>query len=163
MDPEVLHRAVDLFYAPEMTAWRLKPGARETLQTLRTAGYRLALLANHNCDRVFQRTVDYLGIRDFFDLCLTSGAVEYRKPDSRFFQIVLDRWDALPYEVVVVGDSLAHDIRGGLELGAQTVLVADTGDPQVAHDNARLTQHIVPDAVVTDLRDLPEIVRAWTY
>ena len=31
MDPQVLKQAVDLFYAPEMTAWRLAAGARQAL------------------------------------------------------------------------------------------------------------------------------------
>ena len=135
MDPQVLKQAVDLFYAPEMTGWRLAPAARQVLDSLRADGCRLALLANYNCDRVLQRTIDYLGLRPYFDVCLCSAAVEYRKPDPRFFQIVLDRWDALPYEVVVVGDSLVDDIQGGLELGALTVWVGGPTSPQVEQQN----------------------------
>lgn len=161
MDPDVLRRAVDIFYAPEMTAWRLAPGARELLGQLRREGYRLALLANYNCDRVFQRTVDYLQLRPYFDLCLSSASVEYRKPDPRFFQLALDRWDALPYEAVVVGDALAEDVRGGIELGALTVLVAGASDPQVVHDNAELQGQVVPDATVTTLDRVLELVRNW--
>ena len=168
MDPNVLRQAVDLFYAPEMTAWRLAPGARETLQALVDQGYRLALLANYNCDRVFQRTVDYLGLRPFFDLCLCSAAVEYRKPDTNFFQIVLDRWDALPYEVVVAGDSLVDDVGGGLELGSLTVWLAGPGGPagpasaQVAHQNETYAGQITPDAVIHSLSELPALVAAWS-
>jgi HAD superfamily hydrolase (TIGR01509 family) len=161
MDPDVLRQAVDQFYAPQMTGWRLHPGATEALSALRGAGCRLALLANHNCDRIFQRTVDYLGLRPYFDLCITSASVEYRKPDTALFQIVLDRWDALPYEVVVVGDSLKHDIQGGIELGALTVQVKLETAPQIAHDNARLAGQVQPDAVIDDLRQLPALVRAW--
>ncbi|MFO7635653.1 MAG: HAD family hydrolase, partial [Caldilinea sp.] len=137
MDPAVLQRAVDIFYAPEMTAWVLRPGVHATLAALQAAGYKLALLTNYNCDRVFQRTVDYLGLRRYFDLCLSSSSVEYRKPDPSFLQIALDRWDCLAYEAVVVGDSLLEDIRGGIELGAQTVLVTGATHPQVLHDNER--------------------------
>ena len=161
MDPDVLRQAVDLFYAPEMTAWRLHPSAAEVLSALRAAGCRLALLANHNCDRVFQRTVDYLGLRPHLDLCISSSSVEYRKPDPALFQIVLDRWDALPYEVVVVGDSLKHDIQGGIDLGALTVQVRLETAPQVAHDNAQLAEQVRPDAVIDDLRQLPALIRAW--
>lgn len=161
MDPDVLKRAVDIFYAPEMTAWRLRPGAVPLLEQLQRQGYRLALLANYNCDRVFQRTVDYLGIRRFFDVCICSASVEYRKPDTRYFQIVLDRWDALPYEIVVVGDSLIHDIQGGIALGAQTIWVdLDTG-AQVAHDNRVAAGQVRPDAVVTDLMAAAPWVAAW--
>lgn len=162
MDPQVLQRTVDIFYAPEMTAWKLRPGVLAALDALRDAGYRLALLTNYNCDRVFQRTVDYLGIRHYFDLCLSSSSVEYRKPDTSFLQIALDHWDCLAYEVVVVGDSLLEDIRGGIELGAQTVLVRGATRAQVIHDNERLTAEIVPDATIDDLRALPAIVAAWT-
>lgn len=167
MDPDVLRQAVDIFYAPEMTAWRLAADVRETLQTLRDSGCRLALLANYNCDRVFQRTVDYLGLRPYFDVCLCSAAVEYRKPDARFFQIVLDRWDALPYEVVIVGDSLVDDIGGGLELGSLTVWLDGPGGPggpasaQVAHQNETYRHQITPDATIRDLSELPALVTQW--
>uniref|UniRef100_A0A7C1J9I6 HAD family hydrolase n=1 Tax=Caldilinea aerophila TaxID=133453 RepID=A0A7C1J9I6_9CHLR len=162
MDPQVLRQAVDIFYAPEMTAWRLRPSVHETLEALQAAGYKLALLTNYNCDRVFQRSVDYLGLRRYFDLCLSSASVEYRKPDPTFFQIALDRWECLAYEVVVVGDSLQEDIRGGIELGALTVLVRGATRPQVIHDNMRLAHEITPDAVIDDLSALPELIRAWT-
>ncbi|MFN3981065.1 MAG: HAD family hydrolase [Caldilinea sp.] len=162
MEPAVLQRAVDIFYAPEMTAWKLRPGVRAVLDALRAAGYKLALFTNYNCDRVFQRTVDYLGLRRYFDLCLSSAAVEYRKPDPGFLQIALDQWDCLPYEVVVVGDSLHEDIRGGIELGAQTVLVRGATHPQVILDNQRLAAEIIPDAAIDELSALPAIVREWT-
>ncbi len=162
LDPAVLQRAVDIFYAPEMTAWRLRPGAREALTTLRGVGYKLALLTNYNCDRVFQRTIDYLQLRPYFDLCLSSASVEYRKPDARFLQIALDHWDFLAYEVVVVGDSLVEDIRGGIELGAQTVLVRSAEQAQVQLDNTRYAAEIQPDAIIDDLTTLPTIIRAWT-
>lgn len=162
MDPAVLRTAVDLFYAPEMTAWKLRPGARELLETLRSQGYKMALLANYNCDRVFQRTIDYLGIREYFDLCLCSGSVEYRKPDTRYFQIVLDHWRVLPYEVVVVGDSLVNDIKGAIDLGSQAVLVRGETAAQVALENEQYGGQIVPDAEITDLLQLPAMVTAWT-
>jgi putative hydrolase of the HAD superfamily len=161
MDPQVLKQAVDLFYAPEMTAWKLDPGALAALDALRSAGCRLALLSNYNCDRVFQRTIDYLGLRPYFDVCLCSAAVEYRKPDANFFQIVLDRWDALPYEVVVVGDSLLDDVAGGIELGALTVWYDGPTSPQVAQQNVLAAAAVKPDAVVTDLAALPALVQQW--
>ena len=49
MDPDVLHRAVDLFYAPEMTAWEAMPGAHDLLRRLSEDGYRIAMIANHPC------------------------------------------------------------------------------------------------------------------
>ncbi|MEZ4677590.1 MAG: HAD family hydrolase [Caldilineaceae bacterium] len=161
MDPVVLRQAVDIFYAPEMTAWRLFPGVLDTVKTLHAEKYRLAILANYNCDRVFQRTIDYLGLRPYMDIVLTSATVEYRKPDEKFFNLVLERWDALPYEVVVVGDSLLHDIKGGIELGALTVQTTFETDAQVTHDNARVDGQIAADAVLAEWRELVELVRGW--
>lgn len=162
MDPDVLHRAVDIFYAYEMTAWQLRPDAKAMLLALRSRGYRLALMTHYNADRVFQRTIDYLGIRPWFDLCISSGAVEYRKPDTRFFQIALDKWDALPYEVVVVGDSLKHDIAGAIETGCLAVLYSGEGvRSQVLHDNAEIADTIQPDATIATLAELPALINEW--
>jgi putative hydrolase of the HAD superfamily len=161
LDRDVLARAVDIFYAPEMTAWRLYPGTLKALEQLHTAGYKLAVLANYNCDRVFQRTIDYLGIRSQLDSCLCSASVEYRKPDEKFFNIVLERWNALPYEVVIVGDSLLHDIKGGLDLGAMTVQCGFGTTGQVEHDNAQAAGQITPDATISEMGQLPALVYEW--
>jgi putative hydrolase of the HAD superfamily len=161
MDTQVLQRAVDIFYAPEMTAWRLRPGAKSLLQALHAEGYKLAVLANYNADRVFQRTIDYLGIRPYLDICLSSASVEYRKPDPKIFEIALQRWDALAYEVVVVGDSLAQDIAGGIELGALTVLIDQPTTAQIAFSNEQLANQVKPDARISDLVELNELLHQW--
>lgn len=161
MDPDVLRRAVDIFYAPEMSAWRLHPGVLPMLKTLHAEKYKLAILANYNCDRVFQRTIDYLGLRPYLDLCLTSATVEYRKPDPQIFNLVLARWDALPYEVVVVGDDLRRDIQGGIALGALTVQTVFPSSSQVQFDNEALAGTVAPDAELTAWAQLPALIATW--
>lgn len=161
LDRDVLHRAVDIFYAPEMSAWRLHPGALAMLKMLQAEKYKVAILANYNCDRVFQRTIEFLGIRPYLDLCLTSAAVEYRKPDPQFFHLVLARWDALPYEIVVVGDDLRRDIQGGIELGALTVQTTFATAAQVRFDNAALATTVAADAVIADWAQLPPLIQGW--
>ncbi|MBI3959792.1 MAG: HAD family hydrolase [Chloroflexi bacterium] len=157
MDGDVLRRAVDIFYAPEMTAWEAMPGALDLLGWLNAEGYKVALIANYACDRVFQRIVDYTGLRPFLDVCLCSGAVEWRKPGREIYESVLKRWDAEPYELVCVGDSLKHDIAGGLQLGALTVhcrLIP------LAEDQ-RIVDAISPDKIIDDLAQLPPLIQAW--
>ncbi len=161
MDRTVLERAVDIFYAPEMTAWQLYPGVLAALQTLHAQKFKLAIIANYNCDRVFQRTIDYLGLRPYLDTCLVSAAVEYRKPDEKIFQLVLERWEALPYEVVVVGDNLRHDIGGGIELGALTVQSNLGTTPQVVFANEQVAGQVVADAIISDWAQLSGLIEAW--
>ncbi|MBX3000297.1 MAG: HAD family hydrolase [Caldilineaceae bacterium] len=158
MDPDVLHRAVDLFYAPEMTSWEAMPGAVDLLRRLSEEGYKLAIIANYSCDRVFQRMVDYVALRPYLDTCLSSAAVEWRKPGRDIYDAVLKRWDAEPYEIVCVGDSLKHDIAGGIDLGAQTIHCRMI---PLAEDE-RIVETVHPDEVVEDLDEIPALIHAWS-
>jgi FMN phosphatase YigB (HAD superfamily) len=157
MDLDVLHRAVDIFYAPEMTAWEPMPGALDLLRGLKADGYKIAVIANYGCDRVFQRIVDYTGLRPFLDVCLCSAAVEWRKPGREIYDAALKAWDAEPYELVCVGDSLKHDIAGGLEMGSLTVHCRMI---PLAEDQ-RIVDVITPDAVIDELNQLPGLIQAW--
>lgn len=157
MDLDVLHRAVDIFYAPEMTAWEPMPGARDLLRGLKADGYKVAVIANYGCDRVFQRIVDYTGLRPFLDVCLCSAAVEWRKPGREIYDAALKAWDAEPYELVCVGDSLKHDIAGGLEMGSLTVHCQMI---PLAEDQ-RIVDVVTPDAVIDELNQLPALIQAW--
>ncbi len=158
MNEEVLRRAVDLFYAPEMTAWEPMPGAVELLQHLRAEGFPLAVIANYASDRIFQRIIDYTGLRSYLDVCLSSAAVEWRKPEKDIYDAVLTRWDAEPYEIVCVGDSLKHDVAGGQEIGALTVHCSMI---PLAEDQ-RIVDSIKPDAVIEDLSELGALVERWS-
>ena len=160
MDPNVLKSAVDMFYAPEMVAWQILPHAKETLADLHAQGYKLALIANYSCERVFQRMVDYLGLRPYFDLVVCSAGVEWRKPVPDIFQLAATRWDAMPHELVVVGDSLAHDILGGLELGTMTVQT-QLVPSLISEADALLADQIAPDAIITSLDQLPAVIHDW--
>src|SRR5690606_12932032 len=94
-------------------------------------------------------------------MVISSAAVEYRKPDPQFAGLALEHWDALPYEVVMVGDSLRHDIACGLEAGMLTVLLEQSTSPQVAHDNQTLTGQVRPDARLDDLSALVVQIEQW--
>lgn len=165
MDPAILQKAVDIFYASEMVAWKLRPGVRPLLEYLDAQGYKLAVVANYSCDRVFQRIIDYLGIRPYLDMCICSASVEYRKPDTKLFQLVLDHWDVMPYEVVMVGDDLQQDIAGGIALGTMTVQIHPESDQivdaQVVFDNEQVIETVRADAVIDQWRQMPDIIEAW--
>ncbi len=162
MEEQVLKTSVDLFYAPEMTGWELLPGVTDTLNALRNLGLELAILANYPCERVFQRTIDYLQLRNFFSVVLCSASFEWRKPSSDIFEQVLKQWQLYPYEVAVVGDSLSEDITGGLQLGAMTVHARVTAaDAQTAYNNERAAARIKPDAAFETWPELMDVISLW--
>ncbi len=162
LDENVLTAAVDLFYAPEMLGWDLIPGVTETMEALVHRGLRLAIVANYPCERVFQRTVDYLQLRPYFDMILCSASVEWRKPNPEIFAPVLKRWNLQPYEIVVVGDSLKHDVAGGQQLGAMTVQCQFyPPDEQTDFDNHQLKQQIRPDAILHAWPDFLPMIEEW--
>lgn len=162
MDEQVLKTSVDLFYAPEMTGWEVLPGVTDALETLRAAGLKLAVIANYPCERVFQRTMDYLQLRPYFNMALCSASFEWRKPRAEIFEQPLKQWDMYPYEVAVIGDNLQEDISGGLKLGAMTVRAQVTSsDSQTAYNNERAERRVRPDGVFTDWSELADVIHPW--
>ncbi len=162
MDEQVLTTSVDLLYAPEMTGWELLPGVTDTLITLQNMGLKLAIIANHPCDRAFQRTIDYLQLRRHFSVVLCSASFEWRKPRPEIFEQVLRQWKLYPYEVAVVGDSLQEDIAGGLQLGAMTLRAqVAAADAQTTYNNERAEARITPDASFETWPALVDLIRPW--
>ena len=163
MDPKVLRRSVDIFYASEMMAWVPYAQALEMLNSLQSQGYKLAIVTNYNDDRTFQRVIDYCGFRPYLDVCICSASVEYRKPDPKIFELVLQQWDALPHEVIIVGDSLIEDIQAAAELGAFSMQTLQATTPQVAFDNEQIAEQLQADSTALHLSQLPEIITSWSH
>jgi YjjG family noncanonical pyrimidine nucleotidase len=115
-DPQALADAYALGLA---TRGDLFPGALETLEAVGGMS-RLALVTNGVSD--IQRTrIDRLGLEDFFDAIVVSSEIGASKPGAAFFDVVFDLLCTAPdQDVLMVGDSLTSDMRGGIDYGLAT-------------------------------------------
>ena len=90
-EPEELPQAIRAgrrFRALSTEYIRLYDGAKELLSSLRAQGRKLWLLSNTQA--VFTRwELEHLGLRDCFDGVCLSSDYRVKKPDRRFFAILL--------------------------------------------------------------------------
>ena len=124
-----LRKAVGESFVPEIEAVEALPGATETLEMLRERGVRLALLSNCTDGDYVRTVVRRLGWEGVFDPFVVSAEIGVRKPSPEAFQPVLDRWKVPLEEIVMVGDSLYHDIAGAARLGLQTIHLTAIENP----------------------------------
>ena len=101
----------------------LIPGADKLLHELKKMNYPLALVADGPTD-TFTNNLGPYGLYELFDAYAISEEVGVSKPDRRIFDYALEQLniDERHYgKVVMVGNSLARDIKGANQLGMITV------------------------------------------
>jgi putative hydrolase of the HAD superfamily len=128
--------------------FRLYDDVHQALNTLSNAGLKIGLISNsHRCLASFQAHFELEGL---IDGAVSSSEHGYLKPHASIFEAALKLLDAVPAESVMVGDSLAHDIRGALAVGMGGVLVHRSTAP-------------APEAgvpVIRTLMELPDLILA---
>ena len=143
-------------YAQAVNGWAtIFPDAVETLLELRKRGYRLGLLSNtwwaaawHNADLALH------GLDSLLDVIVYTSDLPYTKPHPSVFLTVMQRLGVQSDQCVMVGDRLVDDIEGAQKVGIRAVWKrTEYPWPRPAH--------IKPDAVITNLSELPELLRGW--
>lgn len=157
VDRKLVRHAVDAHYAPLVAAVVALPGAVAAVQALKQAGFRLAVVANSNCDRSVQRMVRQIGLRAQFDIVLTSQTAQMRKPRPDLYTMALQAWDIDPYLAVAVGDRLDEDIAPAQEMGLRAVLFTAQPHPT----NARQARQVQPDAEIGTWDELWPLLMNW--
>ncbi|RMG44196.1 MAG: HAD family hydrolase [Acidobacteria bacterium] len=104
---------------------RAMPGARQALERLRAAGYRLAVVSNAE-GRVAE-DLAAAGLADLLETVVDSHLVGVAKPDARIFEIALERLGVAPSRAFYVGDVPAFDVEGAKAAGLPVVLVDAAG------------------------------------
>lgn len=98
---------------------RYVEGAKEILSYLK-GKVKLAIITN-GMKEVQRPRLESSEIYDFFELIIVSGEIGFSKPNHSFFQYVYDEMDDCEKEkVLVVGDNLFADIKGGNDFGFKT-------------------------------------------
>ena len=115
-EPEVLSRDYLVQLARQTF---LLPGARELLEWARDR-FRLALITN-GIPQVQRPRIRRSGFDRLFPVVVISGEEGVAKPSPAIFDIALRRMGGPePREVLLIGDSLSSDVRGGVDYGIDT-------------------------------------------
>lgn len=151
---ELLFRAVGIESDPERFSdsylkqlaegTDLLQGAEETLRSLHG---RVGLVLITNGLREVQRPrLNRAAIRGYFDHVVISEEVGASKPDGKIFDAAFALMDYPPRKkVLIVGDSLTSDIKGGSDYGIDTCWFNPSGRPldldvQVSYEIRELGQ-----------------------
>lgn len=151
------HGALAVSNDSMMPNWQLYPDTISTLTALRHSGYRLGCVSNTNDDVLVQRMLDQSGLRPWLSPIYTSAGFGLRKPHPAIFEMVLDDWGLAPEEVVIVGDTLDADVLGAHNAGMRGIWV-DRGPVNPWSNNEASKDHIIPDATIERLAELPKLL-----
>lgn len=137
-------------------------GADETLRELKSRGLGIGMISNtgRTPGYALRRVLEELGLAASIDVMVFSNEHGVCKPQTSIFE-ELRRGLGVDYtEMVFVGDNLYVDVHGAQRVGMRGIhfIPKKRGTavaPPVDHG-----LEIVPDATVTDLRELPRVVWA---
>ena len=129
--------------------------AAATLEALRAAGIRVAMLSNTHWPRAYhERFLARDGLVELIDVRFYTSEMTHMKPHPEAFRAVLDALGVTdPGRAVFVGDRPFDDIFGARRSGLRTVLRPNTDVP--AYD-------VVPDGTISGLPQLLTLVDRWS-
>jgi HAD superfamily hydrolase (TIGR01509 family) len=145
---------VRVFFSVEEEMLQEIPGAGRMLHRLEREGVPTALLSNATDGAYIARVIERYGWTRYFRPLVVSSDIGVRKPRREAFQSVLRELPFAPEEIVMVGDSLRHDIGGGQAVGLRTIhftWIPNPRDPLYAG-------RIIPDQSVKTHEDLERIL-----
>lgn len=126
---ELAIHAGQFFRILSMEYVRVYEGTHEMLQILKNAGKKLYVLSN--AQRIFTaHEMRLLDIEKYFDGILISSDYKTKKPDKRFFDILLEAYPMDVKKTLFVGNDSKTDIAGAKTVGFDTFYVKSNISPQ---------------------------------
>lgn len=131
VDADLAHavRTGERFRKASLDYIRLYDGAVDLLKALRENGQGVWLLSN--AQRIFTAyELRFLGIEGLFDGIYLSSDYGCKKPDPRFFQVLLRERGIDPKSAVMIGNDGVCDIQGAQAVGLATVYIRSNISPK---------------------------------
>lgn len=111
--------------------YHVKASTLDTLQALKQAGLRLALISNASTGEVANWSNSPLAA--LFDVTLFSCECGFKKPDPEIYLLALENLGATADECFYVGDGGSQEFHGAARLGLQTILTREFLKPTRYH------------------------------
>lgn len=128
--------------------------AAPTLRALKAAGLATGLLSNTHWPPSFhEHFLERDGLAGLIDVRAYTSEMPRTKPDPSTFHHVLERLGLDPSRAVFVGDRPVDDVWGAQKAGMRAVWRPHPAAPPLGD--------VMPDAVITSLDELPDLVARW--
>ena len=138
-------REFDRAYLDNLSACPFLLEGAEPLCEELSEHYRMAIVTN-GISSMQRKRVEASKIAKYFENVLISGDTEYKKPEKGFFDYVFSFYGDVPREkVLIIGDTLAADIKGGNNAGIDTCWLNRAGEPQNPSIHADYEVHSFAD------------------
>lgn len=136
---------------------QIYPEVPEVLEQLRTHGIELGIITNASQSMTLRdRELTHVRILDYFPACRISAIdVGLLKPDPRIFRAALDLLGLTPDQAIYVGDHFEADVVGAQSAGLRAVWRVTNADATLPDPG------IIPDGIITDLRELLPLLDRW--
>lgn len=119
---------------------KIYPGTVEMLERLKDAGKKVYLLSN--AQRIFtEYEMRVLDIFKLFDAVLISSDYKTKKPDKRFFDILIDTYNIDASKTLFIGNDSRTDIGGAKTVSFDTFYVNSNISPE--NDKADSADYVV--------------------
>ncbi len=93
-----------------------------------------------------------VGLDKYMNYMFISEEVGFNKPDKKYFDYIFKRVGDIPKDrVIIVGDSLTADIKGGINGGIKTCWIN--------LENEINSSDIIPDFEIKDILELKKIIK----
>lgn len=157
-NPDAARAMRDTFIELVLAGTRPHAGAKEALAQLRAEGVTTGIITNGYS--YFQELkIAHHGFVGLTDFVLVSEAVGAHKPDTRIFQIALERAEAEASEAWHVGDHLVNDIAGAERVGIASVLYDPKGDRLPTDDSTLIEGARRPSHTIRGFDELLGLVQ----
>lgn len=144
---ELAERFSDRFADLRSQARREFPGARATVEALRQAGVKLALVTNGPAD-IQRAKIERFALARLFDHVQIEGEHGFGKPDERAYLHAMAALGVGPEDTWMVGDNLEWEVAAPQRLGIHAVWHDHRGNGLPPGSS------VVPDRIVHKLSEL---------
>lgn len=129
---------------------KLYDGTLEMLAALKEAGKKVYLLSN--AQRIFtEYELHTLGIARYFDDIFISSECGVKKPDSRFFNMLIEKHNIDTAKSIMIGNDGKSDIEGARKVGLSTFYIHSNISPKLP-----IVEKIKEDGSIAEEKILPE-------
>lgn len=130
---------------------KLYDGVIDFLEALKKKGKKIYLLSN--AQQMFtEPEMKSLNIHSYFDGIIFSSDEEVAKPDLKFYNCILERYNLSEKESIMIGNDYITDIKGSYDAGLDSLYIHSNISPEVKGE--LLSKFKVMDGDFTKVKDL---------